>query len=210
LDVLSINEIEEALMPRAYTLGKRGEAQAETRRRILEATLRLYREVGVAATTVASVAQAADVAPATVRNHFPNPTALAEAAADAILADVGVPDERIFEGATGPIERVERLVRELAAFFERSTGWWQVREADRGGLDAWALPEARYNAHMERLIRIAVAPLDDPVVLAVIGAVLVHVYFAGRINGLEPAAAGEIELQLLVPWLEGLLAARRP
>jgi AcrR family transcriptional regulator len=196
-------------VPRRYTLGKRGEAQAATRRRIVEATLRLYRDIGLAATTVALVAEAADVAPATVRNHFPGPTDLAEAAADAILADVGVPDAGIFAGARGPVDRVERLVRELAAFFERSTGWWQVREADRGGLDAWALPEARYNAHMEALIRAAVAPLDDdPVVVAVIGAVLVHVYCAGRTNGLTPAAAGDVQLRLLVPWLEGLLAAR--
>lgn len=194
-------------MPRRYTLGKRGEAQVETRHRIIEATLRLYREVGVAATTVPVVAKAADVAPATVRNHFPGPTDLAEAAADAILADVGMPDEAIFEGAGGPIERLERLLRELASFFERATGWWQVREADRGGLDAWALPEARYNARTEALIRIAVAPLeDDPVVVGVIGAVLVHVYFAARTSGLAPAEAVDVQLGLLVPWLTGRLA----
>lgn len=197
-------------MPRRYTLGKRGEAQVETRRRIIEATLRLYREVGVAAATVPMVAKAADVAPATVRNHFPGPTDLAAAAADAILADVGMPDEAIFQGADGPIERLERLLRELAAFFERATGWWQVREADRGGLDAWALPEARYNTRTEELIRIAVAPLgDDPVVVNVIGAVLVHVYFAARTSGMAPAEAVDVQLGLLVPWLSRRLAEPR-
>ena len=194
-------------MPRRYTLGKRGEAQAETRQRIIEATLRLYREIGVAATTVPLVAKAADVAPATVRNHFPGPNDLPEAAADAILADVRMPDESIFAGVSDPIERLERLFHEAAAFFERSTGWWEVREADRGGLDAWALPEARYNARMAELIGNAVAPLgDDPVVISVISAVLVHVYFAGRINGLEPDQAVEVQLGLLVPWLRSRLA----
>jgi len=194
-------------VPRRYTLGKRGEAQAETRGRILEATLRLYREIGVAATTVLLVAKAADVAPATVRNHFPGPTDLAEAAADAILADLRMPDETIFAGATDPIERLERLLNEAAAFFERSTGWWEVRVADRGGTDAWALPEARYNARMAELIGIAVAPLDnDPVVIGVIGAVLVHVYFAARTNGLEPSEAVAVQLGLLVPWLRSRLA----
>lgn len=193
-------------MPRRYTLGKRGEAQAETRQRIIQATLRLYREIGVAATTVLAVALAADVAPATVRNHFPGATDLAEAAADAVLVDVGMPDESIFEGVTGPFERLARLLHETAAFFERSTGWWQVREADRGGLDAWALPEARYNARMADLIGIAVAPLDDdPVVISVIGAVLVHVYFAARTNGLEPSDAVDVQLGLLVPWLRSRL-----
>lgn len=194
-------------MPRRYTLGKRAEAHAETRQRIIEATLRLYREVGVAAATVPVIAKAADVAPATVRNHFPGPTDLAEAAADAILVDVGMPDEAIFEGADGPIERLERLLRELASFFERSTGWWQVREADRAGLDAWALPEARYDARIQALIRTAVAPLDDdPVVVTVIGAVLVHVYFAARTSGLASDEAVDVQLGLLVPWLAGRLA----
>ena len=194
-------------MPRRYTLGKRGEAHAETRRRIIVATLGLYREIGVAAATVPVIARAADVSPATVRNHFPGPTDLAEAAADAILVDVGMPDEAIFEGADGPIERLERLLRELASFFERATGWWQVREADRGGLDAWALPEARYDARTQALIRTAVAPLgDDPLVVRVIGAVLVHVYFAARTSGLASDEAVDVQLGLLVPWLAGRLA----
>ena len=194
-------------MPRRYTLGKRGEAQADTRRRIVDATLRLYREVGIAATTVALVAQAADVAPGTVRNHFPGANDLAEAAADAILEDLAMPDETIFAGVDGPIERLDRLLVEVAAFFERSTHWWQVRIADRGGTDAWALPEARYNERIADLIRVAVAPLDeDPAVVPVIAAVLVSVYFAALTAGLTSDEAVDVERSLLVPWLRGRLA----
>jgi AcrR family transcriptional regulator len=198
-------------LPRRYTLGKRGEAQAATRRRIVDAALRLYREVGIAGATVPAIARTADVAPATVRNHFPDPAGLAEAAADAILADLRMPDASIFEGAAGPIERVERLLVEIAAFSERSTDWWAVRVADRSGTDAWAVPEARYNDRIAALIRTAVAPLDDdPLVVAVIGVVLVQVYYAGRAAGLSSSAAVDEERALLVPWLEGRLAARRP
>lgn len=194
-------------MPRRYTLGKRGEAQADTRRRIVDATLRLYRDVGIAATTVALVARAADVAPGTVRNHFPGPNDLAEAAADAILEDLAMPDEAIFAGAAGPIERFDRLLRELAAFYERSSSWWEVRVTDHGGTDAWAMPEARYNARIEALIRRAVDPLgDDPVVVAVIGAMLVSVYYAGRGAGLRSDESVAIQRDLLVPWLESRLA----
>lgn len=195
-------------MPRPYTLGKRGEAQAETRRRIVEATLRLYREVGIAGATVPVVARAADVAPATVRNHFPAPMDLARAAADAILSGLGMPDEAIFAGIEGPLARLERLLVEIAAFFERSTGWWEVREADRARGDAWATPEALYDERIRALIRSAVEPLgDDPAVIAIIAAVLVDVYFAGRANGLSSDAAVEVERQLLVPWLEARLAS---
>ena len=189
-------------MPRRYTLGKRGEAQADTRRRIVDATLRLYREVGIAGTTLALVARAADVAPGTVRNHFPGPNDLAEAAADAILESLAMPGEAIFAGADGPIERLDRLLRELAAFFERSTGWWEVRVSDRGGTDSWAMPEARYDERIADLIRAAVAPLDtDPAVVPVIAAVLVHVYFSARAAGLSSEAAVDVERALLLPWL---------
>jgi AcrR family transcriptional regulator len=195
-------------VPRRYTLGKRGEAKDETRRRIVEATLRLYREVGIGGATVPRIARAADVAPATVRNHFPEPNALAEAAADAILEGLGMPDESIFAGITGTLERVERLLVEVAAFFERSTGWWEVRVADRTQGNSWGVPEARYDERIAGLIRAAVAPLDgDPIVVGVIGTVLVQVYFTVRSAGGSSEAALDVERRLLVPWLESRLAA---
>ncbi len=198
-------------MPRRYAMDKRDEAKAETRARIVTATLQLYREVGVAGATVPAVARAADVAPATVRNHFPGPTDLAEAAAEAILDGLGMPDASIFDGADGTIERVDRLLVEIGAFFERATGWWEVREADRAGIDAWAMPEARYDARVATLIRAAIAPLDDdPVAVAVVAAAHVHIYFAARTSGLSSDGAVEVERQLLVPWLEARLRADGP
>lgn len=194
-------------MPRRYTLGKRGEAQSETRQRIVAATLRLYRDVGVAGATIPAIARAADVAPATVRNHFPGPTDLADAVTDAVLVELGMPDEAIFAGATAPIERLDRLLTELAAFYERANDWWAIREADRQASNAWAGPEARYDVRIAGLIREAIRPLgEEPAVVAVIGAVLVQVYFAARSAGASSAEAVAIERALLVPWLEDLLA----
>ena len=196
-------------MPRPYTLGRRGDAMAETRERIVAATLRLYREQGIDAATVPAIARAADVAPATVRNHFPGPSDLAEAAAAAILDELRMPDATIFADADGTIARVERLLVEVAAFFERSTGWWEVREADRIAGNAWAAPEAAYEERIAALIRTAVAPLDDdPTVVAVVGAVLVHVYFAARATGQPADAAVALERTLLLPWLTARLEER--
>ncbi len=198
-------------MPRRYAMDKRDEAKAETRSRIVAATLELYRDVGVAGATVPAVARAADVAPATVRNHFPGPTDLAAAAAEAILDGLGMPDASIFDGADGTIERVDRLLVEIAAFFERSTGWWEVREADRSGIDAWAMPEVRYNERVASLIRGAIAPLDeDPVAVAVVAAAHVHIYFALRSAGLTSDAAVDVERQILIPWLEARLRGDSP
>jgi len=196
-------------VPRQYRLGRRGEAMAETRSRILAATLRLYREVGISATTVPVVARAADVSPATVRNHFPTPGDLAQAAADAILAEMAMPDASIFDGVDGTLERVDRLLVEISAFFERSTSWWEVRVADQSAGNSWGAPEARYNERVARLIAAAVAPLgDDPFVMSVVATVMVQVYFSLRAAGGSPAEALEVQRQLLVPRLARRLAAR--
>ena len=58
-------------MKRKYELKARAERQAETRRRITEATVALHQEVGPARTTVAEVARRAGVTRLTVYNNFP-------------------------------------------------------------------------------------------------------------------------------------------
>ena len=58
-------------MKRKYELKARAEKQAETRRRITDATVRLHQEVGPARTTVAEVARRAGVTRLTVYNNFP-------------------------------------------------------------------------------------------------------------------------------------------
>jgi AcrR family transcriptional regulator len=191
-------------VPRSYRQAKRAEATAETRERIVAATLHLYREVGIAGATVPAIAQAADVAPGTVRNHFPDPKDLADAVAVSILADAGMPDASIFAGAAGLTDRIERLLSEVSAFFERSTDWWQVREADRIRGDAWSAAEASYEVRITELIRAALEPLgNDPIAVAVVNSVLVQVYFAVRATGGSSIEAIAVERQFLVPWLEG-------
>ena len=58
-------------MKRKYELKARAEKQADTRRRITEATVALHEEVGPARTTVAEVARRAGVTRLTVYNNFP-------------------------------------------------------------------------------------------------------------------------------------------
>ena len=60
-------------MPRPYNLGQRAAPKADTRSRIVDAALAIYLERGLAGASNLAIARAADVAPATVRNHFPEP-----------------------------------------------------------------------------------------------------------------------------------------
>ena len=45
------------MAPRSYVLGKRAESAEATRTRILDATIEIYRERGIPATTLKAVAQ---------------------------------------------------------------------------------------------------------------------------------------------------------
>src|SRR3954447_16386847 len=55
-----------------YELKQRAERQAQTRQRIVEATVDLHTEVGPAATTISAIAQRAGVQRHTVYSHFPD------------------------------------------------------------------------------------------------------------------------------------------
>jgi AcrR family transcriptional regulator len=67
---------------RKYELGKRAEQQAETRRRITEATVELHRTLGPAATHISEVARRAGVQRVTVYHHFPDESSLIAACSE--------------------------------------------------------------------------------------------------------------------------------
>jgi AcrR family transcriptional regulator len=116
------------MAPRTYTQDRRAESTAATRRRILDATLDLYKELGVPATTLAAVADRADVSRGTILNHFGSSEGLLGAAADLILEREQLPDDRIFEGRTSKADRIRAFVEAMIDFQERSSPWWPVFE----------------------------------------------------------------------------------
>ncbi len=140
-------------MPRRYTLGKREATKDETRARIVAAALRIYGERGVAAASNLAIARAADVAPATVRNHFSDPQDLANAAFDEVVAQLQPPTPAIFEDATGIGERVTRLASELAAFYDRSEPAWQLYRQEPDLIQAWSGGVDRYYANIDELMQ---------------------------------------------------------
>src|SRR5437588_11206209 len=77
---------------RTYELKARAEKQAETRRRIVEATAGLHSEVGPARTTVAEIARRAGVQRLTVYNNFPDEKELFEACGAYWLSENPPPD----------------------------------------------------------------------------------------------------------------------
>ena len=191
-------------MPRPYRLGRRAAPKAEVRERIIAAALTIYAERGLAGASNLSIAKAADVAPATVRNHFPEAGDLAKAVFAELLAELRIPTLEIFDGLKTLRDRVERLARELAAFYERSEPWWRAYEREPELIRAWGGGVDQYYADIERLMRTALGELSsDERSLAVIASVIgPPTFFALRGRGLTSDEAVELSLEIAVPWLE--------
>lgn len=194
-------------MPRSYDLGRRAAPKADTRARIVVAALEIYRDRGYAGASNLAIARAADVAPATVRNHFPEPEDLARAVFDAMLGEVKVPTAAVFDGLAGLHDRVERLARELAAFYERSAPWWRLYEREPELITVWGGGVDAYYADVDGLIRAALGELaSDERSVAVVAAVVgPPTFFALKARGLSSGAAVDLTLELVLPWL-----GRRP
>jgi AcrR family transcriptional regulator len=103
---------------RKYELKARAERQAETRRRITEATLELHEEVGPARTTVAEVARRAGVTRLTVYNNFPEERGLLEACQGHWMQRHPLPVFDPSEGAEAVLRSLYGWYRETARMAE--------------------------------------------------------------------------------------------
>ena len=122
------------VMPRTYTLKRRAEQQAETRRRIVEATVDLHGSVGPARTTISMVAERAGVQRHTFYAHFPDEKSLFLACSGLALERDPLPDAEPWRAIA---DCRERLHAGLAAVY----GWYE-RNAD---LAACVLRDAEYH-----------------------------------------------------------------
>ena len=112
-------------MTRTYTLKRRAEQQADTRRRIVESALALHGEIGPARTTFSQVAERAGVQRNTFYSHFPDERSLLLACSGLSLERDPLPDADAWRDIG---DRVERLTTGLSAIYA-----WYARNADLAG-----------------------------------------------------------------------------
>jgi AcrR family transcriptional regulator len=98
---------------------RRATTAAQTRDRIVEATLALHRERGIAATSMKDIAQRADVSIGTVYHHFPRYEDAIRACGARTAQRTRLPTLAIFDGIGTVPGRIEALVQELFAFYDR-------------------------------------------------------------------------------------------
>jgi AcrR family transcriptional regulator len=107
-------------MTRTYTKTKRAEREAETRQRIVEATLELHTKIGPAQTTISMIAERAGVQRHTVYAHFPDDQALLMACSGLHAEREPLPDPAEWAAVKDPAVRLRKALSALYAWFSRN------------------------------------------------------------------------------------------
>jgi AcrR family transcriptional regulator len=134
-------------MTRIYTLRRRAEQQAETRRRIVEAAVDLHSSVGPALTTFSMIAERAGVQRHTLYAHFPDERSI-------FLACSGLAMERDPLPDADPWRAIEDQRERLRAGLLAIYGWYE-RNAS---LAACVLRDAEHHALTRETAEMRFAP----------------------------------------------------
>jgi len=134
-------------MTRTYTLKRRAEQQAMTRRRIVEAAVDLHGSVGPALTTISMVAERAGVQRHTVYAHFPDEWSLFLACSAMAMERDPLPEAEPWRAIR---DRRERLRAGLSAIY----GWYE-RNAE---LAACVLRDAEHHALTRKVTELRMGP----------------------------------------------------
>ncbi len=105
---------------RRYSLGRRAQAQADTRHRIVAATVDLHTDIGPARTSISAIAERAGVQRHTVYAHFPTERDLALACSGLALERDPLPDERPWQAIADPEARLRRALADLYGWYARN------------------------------------------------------------------------------------------
>ena len=136
------------MSPRNYDMSKRAASAEETRERIVAATIALHDSKGIVGTSFEEIADAADVAPGTVRRHFPSRDELVMACGTHVWQELRLPDaerlDELFAGARSAQVRLERVVDALCSSYQR--GALRLEIAEREAAEVAALKG--FIAHM--------------------------------------------------------------
>jgi AcrR family transcriptional regulator len=107
-------------MTRRYELKQRAQRQADTRRRIVEATVALHTERGLVATQMTDIAQRAGVDRVTVYRHFPEPASLFKACAAHYYTAHPPPDPTAWATIADPQARLRHGLGQVYGYWAQN------------------------------------------------------------------------------------------
>jgi AcrR family transcriptional regulator len=199
------------MSPRKYDMSRRASTVAQTRRRIVDAARELHGEQGIAATSWDEIAARAGVGVGTVYRHFPSLDELVPACGEISMQILALPEPddvpALFEELRTPAERVERLVREAFAIYERGARELRPVRREPDVHPRLAADRAALEASLAALVATALDPLGaSPEDRAVARAMVdLNTWEALRSEGVDaPAAVAAVS-----EMLTARMAARR-
>jgi AcrR family transcriptional regulator len=135
-------------MTRTYTLKRRAEQQAETRRRIVEAAVELHGSVGPALTTFSMVAERAGVQRHTLYAHFPDERSLHLACSALHLERDPLPEADRWREIEDLRERLHTGLLAIYGWYERNSALagCVLRDAESHALTR-EIAEMRFGPH---------------------------------------------------------------
>lgn len=189
-------------MPRRYRLGERATQMRETRVRIVEAATELYIELGISATTMREIGRRADVAPGTLRSHFPSREALERAMVEQLTAEVSLPERSLFDGTRTIADRLERLIRAGGTFIDQAGRIYRMWLREPMLTGPWAEKGAEFGARWNELMHAALGPLaNDDDAMAVLRGVLEPAFFGAVRGGTRTTdEAAALICAAILPW----------
>jgi AcrR family transcriptional regulator len=198
------------MSPRKYDMTRRASAVAQTRRTIIDATRRLHAEQGIAATSWDDIAARAGVGVGTVYRHFPSLDELIPACGEITMQIVALPEPKraasLFDGLDAPAERIERLVREVFAVYERGAPELRAIRDEPHVHPRVAEDRDAIEASLSALVDAAVGRADRAVARAMVD---LGTWQALRDQGLGPADAVDAVSRMLAARIADPPSARR-
>ena len=194
------------MAPRRYVMTRKKELAAETRQRILGATLKLHGRNGIFGTSWKEIAQEANVAVGTVYKYFPTLDQLVPACGELLMERVRPPQPEsinsIIGDATEPTERLYRVALELFAFYERGGRHLDIdsRERELPAVQEW---ESHLHNLVAGFINEAVVSLglNDEAIAKLAYLFDFPTYRAMRARGLSTADAANTATEMAIAWI---------
>ena len=183
-----------------------------TRERIVESTLALHTELGIADTSWAAIAGRAGVPVETVEEYFPTRDDLIMGCGQHLLGRLHLPPpERaaeVFADAATQADRVRRVVELLFDVYEREGPKLERGLLDGVGLSLVADSMATVDSVIDALVAEAIGPEDASaeMVTSVRALTDMTIWRALRERGLSPEASVDQAAATVERWLEGRLA----
>jgi AcrR family transcriptional regulator len=138
------------MSPRKYDMSRRAAAADRTRRRIIEATIGVHAEQGIADARLDDIARRAGVATGTLYRHFPSYEDLVTACSELTFEFLPPPSaetaKKAFAGVRGRRRRLELLVDGIYSYYELTGQMIELVRRDSGELETLADSLSRLEA----------------------------------------------------------------